>query len=54
MPRGRPRKSGYNYVPPKRQICDVCGQNLLLDKYYKTNMSQRSIYDFLMSLLTRR
>ena len=37
MPRGRPRKSGYSYVPPKRQICDVCGQNLLLDKYYKTN-----------------
>ena len=37
MPRGRPRKNDYNYIPPKRQICDVCGQNLLLDKFYKSN-----------------
>ena len=37
MAKGRNRKTEYNYVPPKRQVCDVCGQNLLLDKFYKTN-----------------
>ena len=37
MPVGRKRKNEYEYVPPKRQICKSCGQNLLLDKFYKTN-----------------